>query len=313
MPKKLDPDTTPGEKLLRLFRKLMLEGKRHFLVELASEFGCSAQTIIRMVEEIVKVIGLHLDTGIEHKKRWYQIKTIARNRLGLDFEELRYLCVCRDMAGSALPEQVRERVDESILNLSMLMADQAFEDRDKLQKPQFNFFSKGKIDYSKHYTNIELLLKAADDREICQVFYKASGSAEEREHLFAPGKILCMGNALYIVGATVKADSFAKIHHLTNLAVHRISRVTPINRFYSFTLPEVELNSFGLPWHEPKTFRIKFTPGKASDYIRERIWADNQKLEETADQGVILELTTRSESELLAWVRSFGREAEILE
>jgi hypothetical protein len=31
-------------------------------------------------------------------------------------------------------------------------------------------------------------------------------------------------------------------------------------------LPEAEPNAFGLPWHEPKTFRIRFKAGKAADY-----------------------------------------------
>lgn len=37
MPKKLDSDATSGAKLLKLFRKLMAEGKKHFLSDLARE------------------------------------------------------------------------------------------------------------------------------------------------------------------------------------------------------------------------------------------------------------------------------------
>jgi predicted DNA-binding transcriptional regulator YafY len=307
----MDPDTSPGVKLLRFFRKLMLDGRRHFQVDLARELSCSPQTIIRMVDDIQSVIGVSLDTGLENRRRWYQIKTISRSRLGLDFEELRYLSVCRDLAIPMLPEQVRSRVDETIFSLSMLMADQAFSVREKLRQPQFNFFSKGRIDYSPHYDHIELLLKAAEGRKICQVTYKASGLDTGREHLFAPGKIIGMSSALYIVGASVKTN-FSEIYHLTNMAIHRIVDVVETGREFFFELPEVDLNAFGLPWHEPKTFRIQFTPGKASDYIRERIWADNQKFENTGDGGVILELTTRSEPELMSWVRSFGREAQIL-
>lgn len=59
------------------------------------------------------------------------------------------------------------------------------------------------------------------------------------------------------------------------------------------------------------TFRIRFTAGKAAEYVRERIWAEAQKLEETPDGGVLLEITTRSEPELMAWVRSFGPEASV--
>ena len=37
------------------------------------------------------------------------------------------------------------------------------------------------------------------------------------------------------------------------------------------------------------------------------------KTEELEDGGVLLELTTRSEPEVMAWVRSFGEEATLLE
>ena len=46
--------------------------------------------------------------------------------------------------------------------------------------------------------------------------------------------------------------------------------------------------------------------------MRERIWADEQRLEDLPDGGVLLVITTCSEPELHAWVRSFGDSAELL-
>jgi hypothetical protein len=289
----------------------MLDGKRHFQAKLARELECSPQSIIRMIGEIQAVVGDRLESGLDCRRRWYQIKTISRSALGMDFEELRYLTFCRDLAVNILPDQVLKRVDGTILNLSMLMSDQGFGTREKLKNAQFRFFSKGRIDYSHHYGTIELFMKSAEERRICRVVYRASGLTTTRELLFAPGKIVSMSGAIYVLGASVK-DNYSEIHHLTNIAIHRVVEATPTQRFYFFELPELELNVFGLPWHEPKVFRIKFNPGKASDYIRERIWADNQKTMNLEDGGVILELTTRSEPELMAWVRSFGEEAKLL-
>ena len=53
--------------------------------------------------------------------------------------------------------------------------------------------------------------------------------------------------------------------------------------------------------------------GLLADYVRERIWATNQQIEDCEDGGLILTLTTRSEPELRAWVRSFGDAAVLLE
>ena len=310
MPPKKDQDSTPGIKLLRLFRKLMLDGRRHFQSDLAEELHCSPQTIIRLAGEIESVVGASLESGLENRRRWYQIRTISRSRLGLDFEELRYLSVCRDLAGPALPEQIRRRVDDTILNLSVLMADQGYAGRDKAQKQQFSFFSKGKIDYTQHFASIEKLLRAAEERQVCLIRYKAIGKAESREHRFVPVRLVSMNGALYALGGTLTED-FTSVHHLLNLAVHRIQDVTLIERHFHLDSPDASPDEFGLPWHEPKQFSVLFKPGKAAEYVRERIWADEQVFEELDDGGLILHITTRSEPELMAWVRSFGEEAEL--
>jgi predicted DNA-binding transcriptional regulator YafY len=289
----------------------MLDGRRHYQVDLARELSCSPQTVIRMVDDIQAVIGGSLDMGLDNRRRWYQIKTPNRCRLGLEFEELRYISVCRDLAQPMLPERVKSRVDQTILSLAMFMADRDLAKREKSPEPRFSFFSQGHLDYSSHYDHIEKLLKAAEARQTCLVTYKASELEAESERLFAPGQMICLGNALYALGATV-TNNYSEIHNLTNMAIHRIIDVVETGRRFFFEFPEVELKAFGFPWPEPKTFRIQFNPGQSSDYIRERIWADNQKMENADDGGVILELTTRSEPELLAWVRSFGAEACLL-
>ena len=191
------------------------------------------------------------------------------------------------------------------------MADASFARRSDGCKGSFSFFSKGRIDYTAHFEHIELLLQAMEQKLICLVRYRASGKKESVEHRFAVGRMVSMNNALYALGASVD-ESFSAMTRPTNLAVHRIEDVILTQKPVTFTLPQADPGAFGLPWHEPRTFRIKFKPGKASDYVRERVWAESQILSEDEDGGAILEITTRSEPELLAWVRSFGDEAKLL-
>ena len=312
MMQKLDSDSTSGTKLLRLFQKLMLDGRKHFQTDISEYLNCSKQTVMRLINEIESVIGANLESGLDKHRRWYQIKSVSRSRLGLEFEEIRYLSICRDLAAPYLPEQVKKRVDESIFSLSLLMSDHVYEEREKVQKNQFAFFSKGRIDYSSHFEHIENLVRAAEEKRVCLVRYKAAGQKKSKEHLFAASRIVSMNNALYVLGAGVTGD-FKKMRHLTSLAVHRIQDVTLTAKLVRFEIPEADLGMFGLPWHEPRTFRIHFASGRVADYIRERIWADEQSLEELEDGGVLLELTTRSEPELLAWVRSFGEAAALIQ
>ena len=88
--------------------------------------------------------------------------------------------------------------------------------------------------------------------------------------------------------------------------------MTPSGQHFTFALTEVDDRFYGLPWHEPRTFVIHFKAGKSADYVRERIWTKNQRLRDLANGDLELELTTTAESELLAWVRSFGSEAQLI-
>lgn len=308
MPEKIDQDSSPSVKLLRVFRKLLLNGQRHYQTDLASEFQCSPQTIIRIMADIESVIGANLEYGLDNRRKWYRISSPSPKLLGLEFEELRYLSVCRDLAAQTLPEQILSRVDDTIFNLSVQMAERGIQSEASQQEPLITFFSKGKIDYGPFFPHIEKLLAAIEQQHVCLIRYKAAGASGTKEHRFAPHRLVSMNQALYARGATL-ADDYSTVRDFFNLAIHRIQDVVLTDKSFAVDFPAIEADSFGLPWHEPRTFRIHFKAGKAADYISERIWSDTQKIEKQDDDSVILQITTCSEPELMAWVRSFGEEA----
>jgi hypothetical protein len=311
MPKKKDQDSSPGKKLLRLYKKLLLEGKKHYLSDLAVWLNCSPQTIIRLMTEIDAEAGLQLETGLDNHRRWYRMKTVSGERFGLQFEEVRYLALCRDLACQILPEPVIRRIDNSLLRLSLAISEENCV-VDKNKTGHLMFFNKGRIDYGPHQETITKLMNAQEKKRVCRVKYKASGkfTEEPKEHLFAVGRIIALNNALYVLGASLNDDHSFKFW--TNLAVHRIQSVEPANKEYNFKIPDPDPNTFGFPYHEPKTFRIHFHPGKPADYVRERVWAEEQRIEELDDGGLFLTIATRSEQELMAWVRSFGEHCEVV-
>ncbi|ADD69339.1 conserved hypothetical protein [Denitrovibrio acetiphilus DSM 12809] len=282
----------------------MFDGRKHYQVDLTEYLNCSPQTIIRMACEIETVLGINFESGIEDRRKWYRINSSKKSSLGLDFEELRYLSLCRDLSSGILPETVLSRIDDTILRLSVSMADQS-------GASQLSFFSKGRIDYTPHIGNIGKLIMAAENRLVCIVQYVASMRTEPIEHRFLPGRIVSMSNALYVLGVGLSRD-MAEIKHPTNFAIHRIKDIVLTDRQVDIEMPEYKPEVFGLPWHEPKTFKVRFKSGKSAEYMKERIWSEEQTLTDTDDGGVILELTTQSEPELQAWVRSFGEDAEIV-
>lgn len=180
MQNKINEDSSVCEKVLRLFQKLMLDGRKHFQTDLAEYLQCSVQTVMRLIAEIEAVIGANLVTGLEKHRRWYQIRSISRNKLGLDFEELRYLAICRDLAEPFLPDIVKKRVENSIFSFSMLMADQEFAEREKVQKKHIGYCAKGWIDYTPYHDFLEKLVNAAEEKKICLVRYKSPANRQSK-------------------------------------------------------------------------------------------------------------------------------------
>ncbi len=308
---KQDEDSSYGRKLLRLFRLLLADRRPHYLTDLYQSLNCSPQTILRLMDEIEGEVGISLQKGKDGRRRWFKLMPLNRTgRLLLDNEDLRFLQICRDLADPYLPAQMKKRVDARLWELSLQLSELTPDSESDTVR--FTFFSKGYIDYTPFYDRISTLLDASQEHAVCLVHYRPSGEEKIKEHYLVPYRIASMNSALYVLGTYV-ADDFMTPRHSGSLAVHRLLKVRKTGHITSFEPPQVSSNSFGLPWHEPRTFKIRFKKGKSADYVRERIWASHQRFSEDTDGHLILEITTTSEPELRSWVRSFGpEEAQII-
>ncbi|MDR3154467.1 MAG: WYL domain-containing protein [Deltaproteobacteria bacterium] len=311
MPQKLEANRSPGEKLLLLLRKLICDGRRHYLSDLGHYLRCSPQTVLRLVDEIEKVFGDSLERGKDGRKSWYRLSSKAVSGLGMGQEEVRYLGICRDLAAGILPKEIVDRVDRTLLSLSLSVSEENPSGLGESAR-EFIFFSKGRIDYTPHRDTIEKLIRGRAEKRVCVVKYRATGRGAEdpRQHFFAPGRIVSLNNALYVLGAGVEESG--AFRHWMNLAVHRIRLIAFTDVAFSFEVPDAAPETFGFPIHEPKSFSMRFREGKAADYVKERIWASEQSMRTESDGSLVLTVTTRSEPELMAWVRSFGDECELL-
>ncbi len=302
MPKTKNKDTTPRDKLLSVYQRLTMDGRRHFQSDLAREESCSAQTIARVISIIEGHLGkdAFIESGLEGRKRYYRLRTKGMDRtFGFPFEELHYLSVCRDIASHLLPESVVERIDKSLTSLALQLGEQS------LPNGHIGFRNKGVVDFTPHLETIALLRQAIDKKQICTVTYRANGRINSKPYRYAPGHILSMSGALYVQGYRL-ADGSVLPERPTTFLIHRISSVQPTGEFYRFNAADAESRKFGLNWHEPKRVKIRFAP-QAADYVRDRVWSDDQVIEELGDGGLALEVTTTSEKELNAWVMSFGK------
>ena len=308
MAKKFDDRSTASDKVLRLFRILLSSDQRWFLYDLTKKLNCSTQTVTRLAEVIERELGANLETGKDGRFRWYRLMPKARpGRLQLNVRELRYLEICLDLAEPYLPTQLLMATERDLRRLSLFLCDES--NFPQPNKP-FAFFSKGYIDYTLFFDEIDLMAQAIDEKMVLQLDYKDLGSNTVKRHLFAPHRIAGIHGALYVLGAVVNPDLSFRFR--SSYAIHRINKVALSGEHFTFALTDVDDRFYGLPWHEPRTFVIRFKAGHTADYVRERIWTKNQRLRDLANGDLELELTTTAEPELLAWIRSFGADAQLI-
>ncbi|MDR1041320.1 MAG: WYL domain-containing protein [Deltaproteobacteria bacterium] len=316
MPRKKHP-SSPGTKLLKLFNKLLLDGQEQSLTALASYLSCSSQTVLRLVAVIEETLGISLKVEDDRKRdrqNWYRMdsKKYWLFGKGIGNDDLRYLAICRDLATGMLPDEMIRKVDSALVSLLMAEPNAVNPETSKIDR-EFLYFTKGHIDYSGHTGVIMDLIRARSEKSVCFVKYRPGGKprGEYTQHFFAPGRIVSMSNALYVLGAGVEEDDEFK--QWTHLAVHRIALLSVTDRKYSFEIPDASPGTFGLPMHEPKTFRLWFSAGTAADYVRERSWGLEERKDDLEDGSLVFTITTRSELELKSWALSFGDACKILD
>ena len=90
-----------------------------------------------------------------------------------------------------------------------------------------------------------------------------------------------------------------------------------LTRRHARDLPEIEIDSglaadFGIICGDAFRVRLLFN-SRTANYIHDRRWSADQKLTPAADNSLILEMTARSEPELVAWILGFGANVKVLE
>ena len=200
-----------------------------------------------------------------------------------------------------------ERIDRTLTGLALQLGEG---NGAAMTGAPIGFRAKGSIDYSPHLPTIDCLRQAIDRRRVCCVSYRANGRDRARAYRYAPGRILAMSGALYVQGYRLADGSLLK-DRPTTFALHRIAEVTPTGEYFSFNAADEDVRSFGLNWHRPKRVRIHVA-AEAADYVRDRIWSDDQIIEDHSDGSITLSVTTTSERELNAWVWGFGGLASIM-
>jgi hypothetical protein len=185
MPRKQDPYATAGQKVVGLYSLLLFTGRAYSLGQLARLFGCSKQTVLRMVEQIEMTHRLRLRAWVEGRERWYRAETPReRPNVSLTVEEIQQLLLCRDIVWHWLPRQLREDVEGTIAKAAVLLPD--YEGREDALRPLAGARPKGIVDYSGSQDQVEAVMRGLRERRVCEVAYHSPERKQPKVMAVAP-------------------------------------------------------------------------------------------------------------------------------
>ena len=314
MPPKTDPDATTGQKLLLLNSLLLFSNREFSLTELSEKLRCSKQTVLRLLDQLETGAERGLIRDMRGGRAYYRMQRPARRPvLALSPEGLEQLALCRDFVLNLLPEAMRSSLEDSLRKAGALLPEG--EDAAAALAPLASALSKGAIDYTSFQPVLNRLLAAMRRKTVLSLHYHNSMD-EARACDFAPVRLLRFHDTLYVQGwmVTDKGKVERLYEQAMTLAVQRLTEAAATRRsFASLDLPPLpEDGAFGFAVEAPFAATVRFTPGAASVYARERIWSRDQSMETDEAGRLVLRFTARSLDEVLSWVLSFGPQAEAI-
>ena len=302
-----------GQKLIRLFAKLLFSRNSYSLTELSKNLNCSKQSVIRLIDDIRKAYGVTIEETYEGKSKFYRIIKHggAIPVVPLTESELIALHMCKTFTEHLLGNPYFHDASRA-LEKNMRLA----QCPGGLPSRHFASFSTGTIDYGPHQENIRILIDAMNKQTICRVTYQAIMQKKSKTYPVMPLKIFSYRDTLYLHARMAREPG--KVYKEPNfdplLAIHRLKKVEITE--CSFTYPAdysfeaVFDKNFGFMKDDSFAVDVEFT-GWAAHYVAERTWSPNQKITHIDEDKIRLEFFASSEVELIAWILSFGDDARV--
>lgn len=165
-------------------------------------------------------------------------------------------------------------------------------------------------DYHASEEVMEELSEAILSLRTCQVKYHSFSDDEIKHFRIDPLRFFERDGGLYLFVRVTRFDD------IRVLAVERIKSIDVTDDGYIYPPdfdPETLLQqSFGMVYDDPVEVSIWFSADQAR-YVRERQWAQDQKITERKDGSIVLWMKTSGWYDVKKWVLSFGAEAQVLE
>ncbi|MBU8870743.1 MAG: WYL domain-containing protein [Gemmatimonadales bacterium] len=314
MPRKLNPDISHSDKLIKLLGYLFFRPGSRSLTQLATELGCSKQGVQSLVAKVESGYGVRIGREKRGNRLFYIFASPRKfpPAAMLSSSELNTLQMCRAFTENLLGV---EQFGDAMLTIEkssrMLPEDEA------LPEGNFGVLRFGTIDYSPFQKQLRTLVEAMEKKRVCEVKYRRVLDKRSKTFRIKPLKIFAHKESVYVHAryAKMPGEPFKGADYDPLLALHRIKTVAITDT--KFVLPkdynfERTMNrQFGVIRGQRFKVKAEFT-GWAAGFVTERTWSPDQKVTRRRGGGIALEFTASSEPEVLNWILNFGDEAKLI-
>ncbi len=296
-------DATACDKILQLYDLLLFSGRAYSHTELAQKFECSKPTITRYIALFDARFPNMLQREKDGNRFFYRFinSRTYRANVGLNNEELRLLSMAKAFT-SPLAENEKEMLSLAIDKIINVFQDKNLEEESQIDLPIFSSLS-GRIRYDNNNAIISKIMRAIKNKQVCLI-ERTNGKKSEA----AFTQLLVRNNALYAQGYFVTEMGKPEIVAPASYYVHRIKDIILTKRTHDFKQSDENSKNLGVREGEKIKAEIHFT-GYAIEYVKDRIYSDDQDFKDLEDGSCILCLTVNNKYELKSFVLSFGSQA----
>jgi len=294
-----------------LLRALCARGYGATVKELAEELGVGEKTIRRDLETF-QTVGFPLVETVEQfgRKKWHIDPAKTQPGMCFAFDEAISLYLGRrflePLAGTVFWEAAQRafrKIHASLGKGALKYVDQF--------ATMFHQTMVGVSDYSKKADLIDNLMVAIEERRAVFITYQSLRATEPVTYDIYPYGLTYHRGSLYLIGHAPQHDAIRhwKVDRIEAAKLEELR----FNRPEDFDLQAHFAKSFGV-FHGDGEIHVKvrFSPTVAR-YVQESTWHASQKLTKEKDGGLLAEFDLGDTEEIMRWILSFGRHAEVIE
>jgi predicted DNA-binding transcriptional regulator YafY len=279
------------------------------LDELVEETGVDRRTVHRDLAAIQEA-GYPLTTEWLAGKKVYRFMTRSRQMPPITFtlEELVSLHMLRSLS-SLLPQApFGNEIDALFTKIHAALPPRSAAHLERITRVALPRFQ-GMRDYSANETLLTELRRALLYQYRIKISYSRS-SKQPIDYDVDPYTLVVAKGGLYLLGFAHNRSAIRlfAVERLISLTVSRQRFEIPDN----FLPEDCFSDAFGLVSDSPMKLKIRFD-SEVAHLVKDRIWRQGQVITEEPDGSVLLAFEAGGSMEILAWIMSYGRHAELLE